>query len=428
MFVELLPPSVRRLIAAGEVVESPADVVKELIENALDAQASRVEVELIKGGKKLIKVTDDGTGIHPEDLPKVVLEGATSKIRTAEDLLTVNTYGFRGEALHAVSSVSRFTIRSRHFSQKEGLELRVEGGKAGQPVRVGMLPGTTVKVEELFFNVPARRKFLKKEDAERRKVLQLVQEYALARPSVSFSLTAEGRTLLRLKGSDHLRRAEELFELSFEEERLEEPPVSLRLLLARNVKRGKYLVFINDRPVDNRQLKEQLRRLFGTKSVVILYAHLPPYLVDVNVHPKKREVRLRRERTFYELLRRLVKGSFSSFPTPEELLASPRTPYRPTYELVGQLDETFLVVREGEFVYFLDQHLIHERYLYEKTGQEEKACRASVKAGKKLTREEQEELFKLWRGLENPHVCPHGRPIYWRVPLKELYERVGRKY
>jgi len=425
MFVEILPPSVRRLIAAGEVVECPADAVKELVENALDAEASRVEVELFRGGKSLIRVSDDGKGIHPEDIEKVVLEGATSKIRSERDLNSIRSYGFRGEALHAVSSVSRFTLKSRHFSQKEGREIRVEGGKLFPAVKVGMRPGTVVEVRDLFYNVPARRKFLSREDVERRKAAETVKEFALVRPSVAFRLYSEGRESFYYPPASFVERAEAVFGVPFEEETLEEGEVSLRLLIARNQKRGKVHLFINERPVQNRNLKEYLRKLFGTKSVILLFAQLPPYAVDVNVHPKKREVKIRRERKFTELLRKLVKGE-ELFSLPE-VLAQREASYGPTYEVLSQLEDTFVLVKDAEFLYFLDQHLVEERAIYERTGSEEKACRGAVKAGRKLSREEMEELVKLWRSLENPHVCPHGRPIYWRIPLREIYEKVGRR-
>jgi len=147
MFVKVLPPEVRSKIAAGEVIESPADVVKELVENSLDAKATKIEVEISKGGKRLILVRDNGTGIHPEDLDLVVQEGATSKIESEKDLLNLSSYGFRGEALHSIASVSRMRIRSRFFQETEGYEIEVEGGKVVSKRKVGMPVGTEVEVQ-----------------------------------------------------------------------------------------------------------------------------------------------------------------------------------------------------------------------------------------------------------------------------------------
>ncbi|NPB08339.1 MAG: DNA mismatch repair endonuclease MutL [Aquificae bacterium] len=423
MFVRILPPEVRKKIAAGEVVESPADVVKELLENSLDAGASRIEIEIHKGGKRLIRVSDNGTGIHPEDIEKVVLEGATSKIQDEKDLLTVSTYGFRGEALYSISSVSRFLLRSRYYQEKEGREIEVEGGKFKAKRRCGMQVGTEVLVRDLFFNLPARRKFLRKEETERRKVLEVVREYALVKPQVEFILTAEGRRLLHLGKGELKERVEEIFGEIFEEY-AEEGDVTLRVFLSRNAKQGKYLLFINDRPVHNRNLKEYLRKVFGYKTIVVLYAYLPPFAVDFNVHPKKKEVRILKERQFLERIRTLAGKERPLYEPPS--LSQRSGTYRPTYEILGQLEETFILVKDSEYLYFLDQHLLEERINYEMSGDEELACRISLKAGRKLTAEEMRNLVKKWRELENPHVCPHGRPIYYRIPLREIYEKLGR--
>ncbi len=423
MFVRILPPEVRKKIAAGEVVESPADVVKELLENSLDAGASRIEIEIHKGGKRLIRVSDNGTGIHPEDIEKVVLEGATSKIQDEKDLLMVSTYGFRGEALYSISSVSRFLLRSRYYQEKEGREIEVEGGKFKAKRRCGMQVGTEVLVRDLFFNLPARRKFLRKEETERRKVLEVVREYALVKPQVEFILTAEGRRLLHLGKGELKERVEEIFGEIFEEY-AEEGDMTLRVFLSRNAKQGKYLLFINDRPVHNRNLKEYLRKVFGYKTIVVLYAYLPPFAVDFNVHPKKKEVRILKERQFLERIRTLAGKERPLYEPPS--LSQRSGTYRPTYEILGQLEETFILVKDSEYLYFLDQHLLEERINYEMSGDEELACRISLKAGRKLTAEEMRNLVKKWRELENPHVCPHGRPIYYRIPLREIYEKLGR--
>ncbi len=425
MFVKILPPEVRSRIAAGEVIESPTDVVKELVENSLDAKATRVEVEIHKGGKRLIRVQDNGTGIHPEDIEKVILQGTTSKIENEEDLLKITTYGFRGEALHSISSVSKFTLRSRYFQEKEGWEIRVEGGKPLGKEKVGMPVGTEVEVRELFYNLPVRKKFLKKEDTERRKILELIKEYALVNPEVEFILFAEGKEKLNLKRSSLKKRVEELFETPVEELSEEREGVRLRTFIARNQRQGKYYLFINSRPVQNKNLKEYLRKAFGYKTLVVLFAEMPPFMVDFNVHPKKKEVKIMKERKFLELIRELAgrKREFVEIPKLSQSTAT----YESTYEILGQLNNTIILVKSGGYLYFIDQHLLDERINYEKTGDENVACRISVKAGEKLSEEKIKEMIKAWRNLENPHVCPHGRPIYYRLPLREIYEKLGRQ-
>jgi len=264
MFVKILPPEVKRKIAAGEVVESPVDVVKELVENSLDANASRIEIEISKGGKKLIRVKDNGTGIHSEDVEKVILQGATSKIESEKDLLNITTYGFRGEALYSISSVSKFRLRSRYFQEKEGKEIEVDAGIVKGVRRVGMPVGTEVEVRDLFFNLPARRKFLKKEDTERRKIQELVKEYALTNPEVEFLFFSEGREVLNLKKGDLKTRVEEVFSERFEEITEEREGIILRIFVARNQKQGKYFLFINKRPVHNKNFKELTSHPSGT--------------------------------------------------------------------------------------------------------------------------------------------------------------------
>jgi len=426
MFVKILPPEVRRKIAAGEVIDAPVDVVKELMENSLDAKSTRIEIEIVKGGKRLIRVKDNGIGIHPEDIEKVVLSGATSKIEKETDLLNVETYGFRGEALYSISSVSKFRLRSRFYQEKEGREIEVEGGTLKSVRRVGMDIGTEVEVYDLFFNLPARKKFLRKEDTERRRITELVKEYAIANPEVDFLLFSEGKETLNLKKKDPKGRIEEIFNSSFEEETAEKEGIKVKAFISRNQKRGKYYLFVNSRPVYNKNLKEYLKKTFGYKTIVVLFIDIPPFLVDFNVHPKKKEVKFLKERKIYELIRALSSRKHPILDIPS--LHQKGEIYKPLYEIVGQLNETFILVSDGNYLYFIDQHLLDERINYEKNGNEEIACRVSVKAGENLTSEKIKKLIKEWQNLENPHVCPHGRPIYYKLPLKEIYEKLGRNF
>ncbi|MDD5469150.1 MAG: DNA mismatch repair endonuclease MutL, partial [Anaerolineales bacterium] len=201
MPIRILPPEVASQIAAGEVVERPASVVKELVENALDAGARRVTVRVEGGGQRMVEVADDGYGIPPDEMPLAVERHATSKLASAEDLFRIHSLGFRGEALASIASVSCLTLTSTVAGEPHGRRIRVEGGRSEPPAPVGAPVGTTVRVEDLFFNLPARRKFLKNENSERRLIESLVARYALAYPHVRFTLEQEGRTSVQTSGS-----------------------------------------------------------------------------------------------------------------------------------------------------------------------------------------------------------------------------------
>jgi DNA mismatch repair protein MutL len=205
MTIRVLPPDVAARIAAGEVVERPASVVKELIENALDAGAAQISVELIEGGKRLIRVADDGVGIPAGEVALAFERHATSKLRAVEDLERILTLGFRGEALSAIGAVSRLEMITRSADEKVGTRIRVEGGEIVHQEAVGAPRGTLVSVENLFYNVPARLKFLKKESTERRHVGALLSRYAMAYPQVRFVLLQGGKEALRTPGSGSLR-------------------------------------------------------------------------------------------------------------------------------------------------------------------------------------------------------------------------------
>ena len=429
MFVNILPPEVRSRIAAGEVIESPADVVKELLENSLDAGARNVEVEITKGGKRLIYVKDDGTGIHPEDIERVVLEGATSKIKDEKDLINLKSYGFRGEALHSIVSVSRLRIRSRYFQELEGYQVDFVGGELLRKSKVGMAPGTVVEVMDLFYNLPVRRKSLRREDTERNRVLEVIKEYAIVNPTVGFRLISNGREVLSLKQGDELSRIEEIFGERFEVYEKEREFLRVRSYIARNVRQGKIYIFINSRPVSSRSLKEFLKKVLGYKTMGIVFLELPSFMVDFNIHPKKREVRFLKERKTLSLLRELLSTREDHY---VPFLSQGQDNYSTDFELIGQIDEKIILARREDYLYFFDQHLLSERINYEKMkdrpNAEDVSCRISIKAGERLSTKQMEELIEGWKNLENPHVCPHGRPIYYRVHLRDIYEKLGRSY
>src|SRR5687767_12870337 len=217
MRIRRLPVHLANQIAAGEVVERPASVVKELVENALDASATRIAVAIELGGKKLIRVEDDGEGMEPEDAQLAVERHATSKIRTPDDLGAIRTLGFRGEALPSIASVSRFVLRTRARGAGSGTEVRIDGGKLASVREVGTREGTCIEVADLFFNLPARRKFLKSDVAEATQVSRLVTQLALGYPEIGWSVTSGGRKLLECPPAKEL--AERFFQLRSEERR-----------------------------------------------------------------------------------------------------------------------------------------------------------------------------------------------------------------
>ena len=422
MFVQILPEEVRSKISAGEVIESPADCVKELIENAIDAKATRVQVEIIKGGKKYISVRDDGIGIHPEDMEKVFLDYATSKIKTIDDLNTLQTYGFRGEALSSICKVSRVIIRSRYFQEEKGIQIKLQGGKLESKESVGMPVGTKVEVFDLFYNLPARLKFLKSEETEKNRIVKLIREYAIANPHVAFVLQSNGREIINLPKNQEIReRLEELFNTPFEEFHAQVETAQIRLFISVENKRGEVHLFVNSRPVYNKNLSEHVRRSAGYKKIAVCIIDIPPYMVDFNVHPKKREVKIYKERKILNAISQILKT-----PSYTTAIKQEKAPYSVDPVIFGVLDNTIALVKIGDFLYFFDVHLLSERLNFERGMDESKSCRLAHKAGEDISKEELMELLKAWMSFDNPYVCPHGRPIYYRIYLGDVYKSLGR--
>jgi DNA mismatch repair protein MutL len=204
MEIQILAPDVAAKIAAGEVVERPANVAKEVLENSLDAGATEIRIEIREGGQRLLRVTDNGHGMSAEDAPLAFLRHATSKLNTIDDLDRIATFGFRGEALYSIAAVSQVTLTTRHRSESFGTQLRIEGGHITGQQRAGTPVGTIVSVEHLFYNVPARQKFLRKATTEAGQVSELVQRYALAHPDRRFSLISDGRLVFQSNGGGDL--------------------------------------------------------------------------------------------------------------------------------------------------------------------------------------------------------------------------------
>lgn len=321
--VNVLPAEVISRIAAGEVVERPSSVVKELLENSLDAGASRIELHLKEGGKTLVHIKDDGCGISREDLDALFTRHATSKLSSAADLEAVLSLGFRGEALYSVGAVAEVALKSRAEGADEAWELRVRGGEKGRPSPATMPShGTDIRVGEIFFNTPARKKFLKSDPAEFEAVLNVVIPYALLYPERAFLLTHNGRTVLDLRPSrTPSARAAEALGLErghiIAPESFEDGALKASMLLGdiniQRPRRDLQYVFVNGRPVQSRNLffhMNEIYKLIFPPSVYPFFAvmlTLPAADVDVNVHPAKREVRLREEPKVAGFLRRAVE-------------------------------------------------------------------------------------------------------------------------
>jgi DNA mismatch repair protein MutL len=328
MTIRLLASEVASQIAAGEVIERPASVVKELLENSLDAGARAVTIAVEEVGKKLIEVADDGSGIPSDELELAVSRHATSKLVRSEDLFSISTLGFRGEALASIGSVSRMTVTSRVATEQEGARLKVEGGVSGRPTKVGTTVGTTVRVEDLFYNVPARLKFLKSDVTERRAIDLLVTRYALAYADKRFKLSEGKNSTLQTPGDGDRRAilatlygvdvAKQMLEVLAEEEdyRLDGfvSPVSLT-----RSNRKEITFFINGRWVHDVALNAALLQAYHTLLMVgrypltALFIEMAPAAVDVNVHPAKAEVRFREPDRIFSFVQRSVRKALLAY-------------------------------------------------------------------------------------------------------------------
>ena len=307
--IHLLPEEVASQVAAGEVIERPASVVKELVENSIDAGARSIEVAIRRGGSSLIRVTDDGTGMDRDDALLCLERHATSKIRTGHDLAAISTLGFRGEALPSIASVSRFCLTTREHGAIAGTEVMVSGGRIEYVRDGGEAPGTQIEARSLFYNLPARRKFLRAENTEASHVEQQLHLQAIGHPGIGFTLLRDERVVHRLPAAHGLRdRIRDLCGGALAEALIEVPAaeldgISLRGYIGKpglsRSSRAQQIVFINGRAVENSTINFALREGYhtalmkGQYPVTFLFIEMDPAAVDVNVHPAKREVRFR---------------------------------------------------------------------------------------------------------------------------------------
>jgi DNA mismatch repair protein MutL len=430
MPIHLLSDETASQIAAGEVIERPASVVKELMENSIDASSSQIKIAIQGAGQQSIDVADNGSGIPTSELLLAVARHATSKLSSAEDLFNIRTLGFRGEALASIGSVSRMSITTRTRSASMGARLRIEGGKTGVLEAVGSPEGTEILVENLFFNVPARLKFLKRETTERQQVDTLVSRYALAYPSIRFRLDQEGKTVLQTSGNGNRREvlaaiggielANQMLEVVFEDENIKVTGYISPTSITRSNRR-EIAFFINGRWVQDISLNTALLQAYhtllmvGRYPVAALFIELPPEMVDVNVHPAKAEVRFRQPEQIFSSVQRAVRRALLAYsPVPQvapppnwtsgtermattldwEMAAdanqtSPQIPLPvasvrasfdasgtsaqpvpsgalPLLRLIGQVGATYLVAEGPDGLYLIDQHAAHERVLFER--------------------------------------------------------------
>ena len=328
MAIRILPPELVSKIAAGEVVERPASVVKELVENALDAGARTIRIEVRQGGRDLLRITDDGVGMTAEDVRLAVEPHATSKVAALADLQNITTLGFRGEALASIAAVSRFTLLSRPLGSHEGFEIQMDGGRPVTERARGCPEGTAVTVRDLFQHVPARLKFLRSVATETAFITRAVQAYALGRPDVRFELVVDGRNTLRTAGDGDLRAAigqvfghetgSTMLPLPTDDGAVESPATIAGFVAHPShdrADRSQILFFVNNRWVQHRGMTFALEEAYhsllmvGRHPTAVVSLAVPPHLVDVNVHPTKQEVRFVHDRDIARMLGATVRGA-----------------------------------------------------------------------------------------------------------------------
>jgi DNA mismatch repair protein MutL len=426
--IQVLPEHITQIIAAGEVVERPASVVKELMENAIDAGGSEIVVELKTGGLQLIRVVDNGEGIDPEDVPLALKRFATSKIKKVEDLYGIRTLGFRGEALPSIASVSQMTIKTRVPHSLSGTKVICEGGEIKSISEVGCPIGTEVEVKNLFYNLPVKRKFLKSIRSELRYALNHFLRVCLSHPSISYTFIHDGRTLHELlKTESTLVRIEAIFgrEIAEHLQRVEFQDGEVKISgftsfpsLSKGNADGIYL-YINRRYVKDRMIYKAIIEAYrhvipnGKFPIVVLCLTLPPSAVDVNVHPTKAEVKFKDPEKIYQdvfgSIQMVLEGGSSrsgelgfqarrgeGFPQegdrPSFIIRESWKPYplgitegkevstpkvqewseiqgmieKVPLHILGQIRGTYILCEEEGNLIFIDQHAAHERILYEK--------------------------------------------------------------
>ena len=381
--IVLLSEDLINKIAAGEVIERPASVIKELLENSLDADATKITVELEESGKKRIKISDNGEGMTPEDAEKSILRHATSKIRSVEDLFSIKTLGFRGEALASIAAVSKLVITTKQKNGLEGFALHIEGGNIINRNVVASEQGTTIEVQDIFFNTPARKKFLKTDAVELKHCLDIVTHYALANPKVTFKFIHNNYTLLHSPALNDARStiasiygiqtAKELLEVKYEDEAAKISGFISKPYHVRNDK-NQQVLFVNGRWIKNSDVTNAVydgyhSTLFVNKHpVFVLHLQLNPETIDVNVHPQKQEIKIEQKELVTTAVSLAVREALQSnklMPTVDvnteqqvtfgtslpriETKAAVKYPFEPSVQTVFAVEETAAEYKSAEY-------------------------------------------------------------------------------
>ena len=379
MKIHILPPYLQQQIAAGEIIERPASVVKELIENALDAGAQHISVDVEHAGRQLIRVTDDGAGMASEDVPLAFERFATSKIHEPRDIESVRTFGFRGEALPSIAAVSRVELQTRLQGAALGTSIRLEGSILRSIGETGTAVGTRVEVRDLFFNTPARRKFLRSLRTELSHIIGVFTTFTLAFPELGWGLNCDGRPLFELTASSYRERILGLYGQEVVAQMESFDGEGLSGLVWGSVRRDygagrrSYRLFVNRRCVRSASLYRAAHTALGGRGMLLLFVEIAPELVDVNVHPAKREVRFRDEEGVYDLVLSALARVIGRDRARGAGVGEDEARYAPsvsadesgTFQTVGQIDNTFIVASAHGHLYLIDQHAAHERILYE---------------------------------------------------------------
>ncbi|MBD3270513.1 DNA mismatch repair endonuclease MutL, partial [Candidatus Peregrinibacteria bacterium] len=434
--IKLLDEKLINQIAAGEVVERPASIVKELIENSIDANANQIVVEVDRSGEEKIRITDDGVGMSKEDAILCLERHATSKIATLEDLKNIKSMGFRGEALASIASVSKMKINTKRRGENVGTELFIDGGKLEYVKDKGIPEGTVLEIRELFFNTPARKKFLKSDNVEYQNILDVIINAALAYPEIAFKLIKDQRPIFDLpKARDLLMRIRAVLGKNISDDMIDVfyGGVNMKMTgfigkpsIARASKNLQYF-FVNNRPIKSHVLSYAVKQAYHSlipkerNPVFVINFDLSPELVDVNVHPRKSEVKFKDEREIFRILTSASKKALEinilapkfSYDQPsnfyqekrpegiaeqlnfnevkerkhalvqsdqknDQMAVASETKYNPVtevsneksfldeeIEVIGQFDDSFIICKKGENLVLIDQHAAHERVRFE---------------------------------------------------------------
>lgn len=399
-------------IAAGEVIERPANVVKELIENSIDADATNITIEIKKGGKEYIKITDNGKGIARDDIAISLERHATSKLRKIEDLENIYSMGFRGEALASISSISKLTMISRTREDNTGIKTVAEAGNIVSQEEVSANIGTTIIVENIFFNTPVRYKFLKQDSTESRYIKEFIQKVALANKNIAIKLFIDSKKVFQTTGNGKIKDviyqiygkdiAENIEEVEYESDNIKITGVVGNTLIAKDSRKGQ-ITFLNNRPIYSKILASSGDQAFqssigiGKYGFYILNLEMPATYYDINVHPTKKEVRFEDENKIYKAFYNALKTAMLNkeflgntdiekdkkeyvekefnfvtkhFNQEQEVKITEDVREREekrkiNYKFIGILFKTYIIVEIDDELYFIDQHAAHERLLYE---------------------------------------------------------------